>query len=439
MKALRMTALGLLVVGVGLAGSGIARAQGGGADWRVVSAEPLDLPYRRVPDLYPAPDGRRVAFELADGMGGWQICLFAVIDERLSCYDHPFPEAHLSIEEPWPVAPRPLAWSPDGRRLAVTGQPLLEPFIDTDPVVIDLATGEQVMLLDDGHAGSIYGSDDGPATVDMVPTWSPDGTQLAFWRWTVNADDILSAPEVIVVPADGGEPRTVFAQPEASPDLRLVDLAWSPDGQTLALNLLLWDDEGRGGLWLIDLETGRLTQSIDQQAAIDELLFVHGRRFLDYSHLQAGLAWPLIWSPDGTQVLFRLVELAEQPSMATWPAWRDLDDGWMVSFSVERPAYVDPDGGWRFLPLWFTWSPDGSAILVSGWEYPQPSDDARQPLAEGLDFEFAWDVSTVFLVDAEHWGSMLLGHLPDKGFHQPVWGPEGDVLLSGNHLVLARE
>jgi len=153
----------------------------------------------------------------------------------------------------------------------------------------------------------------------------------------------------------------------------------------------------------------------------------------------AGLAWPLAWSPAGTQVLFRLAELAEQPSLAAWPAWRDLVDGWVVSLSVEPPPYVDPDGGWRFMPLWFTWSPDGGTILVAGPEYPQPPDDALQPLGDSLDFAAAWEAHTVFLVDVASGAVTLLGHLPDEGFHLPVWGPAGDVLLCGHRLVLARE
>jgi Tol biopolymer transport system component len=90
----------------------------------------------------------------------------------------------------------PLAWSPDGTRLAAAGDGLF---------VVDLASGEKRRLAEDAS---------------FKPAWSPDGTQLAFTVWE---NDGYS---VYVVDADGsGQPRKLADGSFAS---------WSPDGKRIA-------------------------------------------------------------------------------------------------------------------------------------------------------------------------------------------------------------
>ena len=73
-----------------------------------------------------------------------------------------------------------LAWSPDGTRLAFTGN-------NADIYLLDLADGASTLLTP------------GPG-FDLGPSWSPDGSRLAF---DSNRDD--GRFEIYVMAADGSD------------------------------------------------------------------------------------------------------------------------------------------------------------------------------------------------------------------------------------------
>jgi Tol biopolymer transport system component len=84
--------------------------------------------------------------------------------------------------------------------------------------------------------------------VAALPSWSPDGTQIAF------TETRTKQPWVVrVIPARGGSSRAV------TPDERSqVDATWSPDGSTLAVGMSLSEQHDRPiTIQLVDLETGR--------------------------------------------------------------------------------------------------------------------------------------------------------------------------------------
>ena len=62
---------------------------------------------------------------------------------------------------------------------------------------------------------------------DRSPSWSPDGTEIAFVRRPIN----LTLGGVFVMSAEGGELRPIFAHWED----RFEGTAWSPDGATIAV------------------------------------------------------------------------------------------------------------------------------------------------------------------------------------------------------------
>lgn len=73
------------------------------------------------------------------------------------------------------------------------------------------------------EAGGERALTEGPA--DDMPAWSPDGTQIAY------VDGSEGTGRVLVVPAEGGEPRAIVDVPGRP----FVAPAWSPDGERLAV------------------------------------------------------------------------------------------------------------------------------------------------------------------------------------------------------------
>jgi len=65
-------------------------------------------------------------------------------------------------------------------------------------------------------------------TSDTAPRWSPDGKSLAFLR-SLEKDGKPQPAQIYILPLDGGEPRAVTSLSRA-----IDSLAWSPSGRTIA-------------------------------------------------------------------------------------------------------------------------------------------------------------------------------------------------------------
>jgi len=155
----------------------------------------------------------------------------------------------------------------------------------------------------DGTSGRVL-----TTATDWHPTWSPDGTRLAFYR--VSANQSTSAIYVINADGSGLQPLTSGAVFDAHP-------AWSPDGRRLAF----YRD---GGISVMNASDGsgmtRLTDS----------------------------GYNPTWSPDGTRIAF-----ASSRSGITSAIYVMSADG-----SAVRQLTNDPGGD--YTP---GWSPDGSKIV----------------------------------------------------------------------------
>jgi TolB protein len=221
---------------------------------------------------------------------------------------------------------------------------------------------------------------DSPAW-EFDPAWSPDGRSLAFRHQTPGEE---ASAEIHVIGADGSDPRSLTRNDVSDwgPD-------WSPDGSLIAFNSTR--------------ETGGLRGYVAAPDGSGARLIVD--HFVEYPD----------WSPDGRRIAFMAQELGasgsnpdynvyvmdadgsdvtrltETPGSDGWPAWSP--DGSSIVFTTTRDdcsisdapdcRSVGDDGEWHDVWImdadgsdqrrvtfeygqFFTWSPDGEAILVSG-------------------------------------------------------------------------
>lgn len=156
-------------------------------------------------------------------------------------------------------------------------------------VVIPAEGGEPRPLLADDRAGSTR--DDVRVEPD-APAWSPDGEQLAFVRWEVpDDDDEPYVVTVMLVGADGSGLRRV-AEVETA-----TSLSWSPDGDTLLVGSVAAED---GFLARVDVDDGSV-ERIVEHAAIG------------------------VWAPDGRHIYY--AAKTDDDEDTSWMLTRSEPDG----------------------------------------------------------------------------------------------------------------
>jgi hypothetical protein len=160
------------------------------------------------PDAFRPPDGSQILYERADDPGALYVMnadgsaprqVFAPTTAACGC-----------------SLAGPARWSPDGRSVAFA-------------VHMDGTEGARISVLDIA-AGSLrqLANEEG-AWVENDPTWSPDGTRIAFNRWQNVAADDWSIRPIAIVAASGGAVTPVGLAPISDGAL----IVWSPDGSTI--------------------------------------------------------------------------------------------------------------------------------------------------------------------------------------------------------------
>jgi Tol biopolymer transport system component len=220
----------------------------------------------------------------------------------------------------------------------------------------------------DVYVANADGSDVSPLITGpdaaYAPTWSPDGTRMAF----ISAAPDASSPELWVVNADGSDARPILEDPP-----QLVDdqaPAWSPDGTRIAF---VASEKSGHAVWVVRADgTGK-------------------------NRIVRGNWQQVTWSPDGTKLALAgsgdrpdyglyvvgadgsgLTRLVEFDKSVAFPRWSP--DGTRIAVMVQDPAdefdymwdiyVVNSDGtgltpltGWEGLDAFPVWSPDGRWIV----------------------------------------------------------------------------
>lgn len=281
------------------------------------------------------------------------------------------------------------AWSPDGHTIAFT-RPRTKTSVDV--WTVDLRTGRERRLTR------------GPRD-DWGPRWSPDGRRLAFASGITTDEGYLS--DIAVMRADGSGRRRF----RKAPGLRNQYPTWSPDGSWIAF----WSTRGDAGVWLMRPDgTGRrqlpptacceswdyynlrwardgtMTFSYDHAVPDEVLLTIDGpgarRRLTSGSEEQEqGVSW----APDGRSFVFTRF-LGECCSDDIFVHREDGSEE-NLSRHPERDAQPDlsPDG----TSLVFATERGPDESLVDLWLVGSDGDDAR-PLVQSPENDAQPDWST---------------------------------------------
>jgi Tol biopolymer transport system component len=153
------------------------------------------------------------------------------------------------------------------------------------------------------------------------PTFSPDGTLVAFW-----SNDTGSGGSLFVAPADGRTPARLMGTGTVLQGPVHVPPAWAPDSASIAYPG--WAPDGRVGIYVADVTSGV-------------------SRFLEGSTEAAGFP---AWSPDGRTIAYRSFDGRSTLLTITEAIGGNPEE--LVGVAGDVDAFTQ-----------IGWSPDGSALV----------------------------------------------------------------------------
>ena len=198
-------------------------------------------------------------------------------------------------------------WSPDGKKLLYTSSRALSGFDAAIPV-------RNIWVMNSDGSGSQ------PLTTltaasSSNPTWSPDGTKIAFMSArALDGSNAVGAANIWVMNADGSS-ATPLTRITTIYDLTTVSPIWSPDGRKIAYvssRSLDGSDNGSSmlNIWVMNND---------------------GSNPRPLTKLIAASSYQPAWSSDGSTILFcstRALNGSDASSTyATWNIWLMNSDG----------------------------------------------------------------------------------------------------------------
>ncbi len=219
---------------------------------------------------------------------------------------------------------------------------------DMDLFTVDVKTGELERLTDT------------PGVMEIFPSYSPDGKQIAFIG-RIDTENMKNVPrDVFVMDADGSN-RRLLAHHTDGQFVFNPDLCWSPDGSWIAYsyyNVSVSDCQHYYDIFVIDVDKSELINLTDSPHVIDS---------------------EPSWSPDGRKLAYYSGKLTEGPRVLIM----DMDSGLITSL----------EQGWP------SWTPDGKGLIFTN------------PL----------NVFELMIVDANGTNTRTLASTKDIRISRPIW------------------
>jgi Tol biopolymer transport system component len=193
------------------------------------------------------------------------------------------------------------------------------------------------------------------------PSWSRDGKLIAFDAWKPQLGETFSASRIVVVNADGSNPRAFEdgAMPSFSPGGHRIAFSRPQSGGVWVMDLdgegdqkfVQIDSSGWGTDWSPD---GKIVYGIPQAGGGDLRVvnIVEGRRDLVFEKQPrpySQIFWNMAWSPDGKRIVFKALNRDGKQEIA------------IVDLRGEKPTVSQRYVGEVLAS--FAWHPDGSRIL----------------------------------------------------------------------------
>lgn len=286
------------------------------------------------------PDGASIVFAVSTVEAG---AVYVVTAGGVPVAEHVMPIGGDSLR-PWKKR-QEMRISPDGSRLAFVRYGLCATKRDAEKIYVMNTDGRRTRKVMDLRR-RVEGM---RAKYAGGLAWSPDGETLAvavdlLGEWTDPAGIVRYRNEFVAVytmQADGSDARMVAK----APGDYAGGLAWSPDGQLLTfMSALLPLD------YSVDHTRPVTLHTLDVGVADPSQQSSHSRTAI--GHLFEGIPIPLAWSPDGRELTFAASHGGAGVKLYTKPR-----DG--------PGLRVVADMGLGSEPTSIAWSPDGSQILFS--------------------------------------------------------------------------